>query len=324
MSFLSDHQEEDPESTTNTSNRTSRRSHFLVVAALVAAGIVAGVYALEHSGVDVRRALVDARTSSGDAATTAAVKTAFALSSRVSAFAIDVATNGGIVRLDGEVPSESIRELAVAIARDTAGVDDVEDLLKVEPAARPSPEIERLKKQIVDLEIRADLDGILLRNPELEGGDIRIAVEERDVTLEGKVDTAELKRRVAQIAQSVDNVRNVVNELQVPQSMEPATHESEPTGDAVLAKQVRFELYASGVFNLDLMEVRTIDGNVTLLGDVRSQAERMLAERIVHDIDGVQEVNNELDVIAIPSRASAITKDEATRSFLRMATQARL
>jgi hypothetical protein len=65
------------------------------------------------------------------------VKAALALSSTVSAFDIDVDTQGETVRLRGQVPSEEVRDLAVAIAKDTLGVDSVTDELLIDPAARP-------------------------------------------------------------------------------------------------------------------------------------------------------------------------------------------
>lgn len=292
----SNQQEEDPESI-RSSNESSALARYFALAVVVAAAFGASVYVLHRNGVDIGSAISEARTTSADAATTAAVKTALALSSKVSAFDIDVATTEGVVRLDGVVPSESIRELTVAIASDTAGVDGVDDLLKVESSARPSPEIDRLKMKIADLEIRSDLNDALLRNPGLEGREIEFTVDQRNVVLHGAVDTPDLKRSVERVALSINNVRDVINELRVLDDADDMdAHDA-------LAKQVRFELYATGAFNLELMDVRTVDGVVTLMGQVRSHAEKLLAERIVTDINGVEAVENDLDVIAVPFRA---------------------
>lgn len=311
MSFSSKREEGEPK------RRRGRRFLAFLVLLLLVGG--AGVYLLQQVGVDVREVLGTARTSSEDVATTAAVKTAFALSSKVSAFDIDVTTREGVVRLNGVVPSETVRDLAIAIAEDTAGVDEVQSFLEVEAAARPDPEIEALKQRIADLEIRAELDGKLLRNPELQGSDIRVRVNERIVTLEGTVENPELKTGAEMVARSVDNVVEVVNDITVSDTTAAEAQPAVAMDQEALEKRIRFELFATEAFNLDQMEIHTIDGVVTLAGMVRSQAEKLLAERIVRDIEGVDDVVNELDVLLVPSRAS--TTDLTKRALWRVAIE---
>jgi len=53
------------------------------------------------------------------------VKTALALSKRIPADTISVESEGDVVTLRGEVPSDQVRDLAESIARDVPGVQMV-------------------------------------------------------------------------------------------------------------------------------------------------------------------------------------------------------
>ena len=70
-----------------------------------------------------------AKETSRDAALTSKVKTAFALSKRIPSDKISVDSEGQVVTLRGEVPSDDIRDLAESIARDVPGVSEVHNHL---------------------------------------------------------------------------------------------------------------------------------------------------------------------------------------------------
>lgn len=72
------------------------------------------------------------RDSAGDAALTAKVKTRLLASDNTSGLAINVTTEDDVVVLSGEVDSETERELAVLIAGNTSGVEDVRDNLRID------------------------------------------------------------------------------------------------------------------------------------------------------------------------------------------------
>jgi hypothetical protein len=67
-----------------------------------------------------------------EAALTTKIKAKMALDDSIKARAIDVTTDGSIVTLDGTVGSTGQRDRAVALARETAGVTQVIDHLKIE------------------------------------------------------------------------------------------------------------------------------------------------------------------------------------------------
>lgn len=70
--------------------------------------------------------------TAGDAALTAKVKTRLLASSNTSGLAINVSTDDDVVILEGEVDSETERELAELIAANTPGVADVRNELNID------------------------------------------------------------------------------------------------------------------------------------------------------------------------------------------------
>ena len=76
--------------------------------------------------------------SQSDAGITTAVKSKMAADDSVKAYKIDVDTQNKVVTLSGEVDTSAQREQAVSIARNTKGVADVIDQLRVSPTAATS------------------------------------------------------------------------------------------------------------------------------------------------------------------------------------------
>ena len=75
-----------------------------------------------------------------DVLTTGRVKASFGVSKRLSGFDLGVTTENGVVTLEGQVPSETLKTLAGEIARDTKGVNEVRNEIAVNPGAQPSAE----------------------------------------------------------------------------------------------------------------------------------------------------------------------------------------
>jgi hyperosmotically inducible periplasmic protein len=266
----------------------------LIPLIIVAAG---GYYVYTHGWKkpDSFRSLV---SSSGDPATARKVKTALGLSKRLAGFDISVSTSDGVATLTGQVPSEDIKSLAGAIARDTPGVTDVRNDISVDPAAQPSSE----SVHVEDLEIRVAILEALAHSRELGGKNVDVKVENRSVTLAGSVETPTQRNGAEQIARAVDGVAGVTNNLAVtnPQAATEQATGGSPSADSTadLAKRAEFELYQTDAFNTRTMQIRAEDGTVTLSGNVRSRAEQLLAERVVQSVSGVKKVINELKVVA--------------------------
>src|SRR5687768_14023743 len=73
-----------------------------------------------------------------DAGITTAVKSKLAADDTVKAYQVDVDTSNKVVTLSGDVETAAQKEHAVTIARNTDGVTDVIDRMRVNPTAATS------------------------------------------------------------------------------------------------------------------------------------------------------------------------------------------
>jgi hyperosmotically inducible protein len=240
---------------------------------------------------------------SGDARTTANVKTALGLSKRVAPFNITVQTSEGVVTLSGQVSSEAIKSLAGEIASETAGVKEVNNEILIDRAAQPPTE----SALVDDLEIKAAILEALARSQELAGKKIEVKVENRMVVLSGSVDTPAQRNGAAQAAGAVSGVGGVTNELAVANPLPPTEPPAAATTtdpDADLAKRVKFELYETDAFDTLGINVEARAGNVTLSGRVRNRAEQVLATHVAQGTPGANKVVNQLQVTTTAARRS--------------------
>jgi len=239
---------------------------------------------------EVEEAFASVKGASANAVTTSKVKTALALSKHVSAFDINVDTKDGIVTLHGRVPSQETRRIAEEIARDTSGVKQVRNQLTVDASAKPDPEVAQLGTRVADLELRTRLEDLYAKEQTLRDDRIKTEVHNGVVTLEGDVDATEESRTAESLAWNIGDAKEVQNNLRVKGQLE-----GQPPRDE-LARKVEFELYSSRAFDLQPIEVRSSQGVIILQGQVRSDAEKLLAEKLAQEVDGVKSVRNNLSV----------------------------
>jgi len=119
--------------------------------------------------------------SQSDAGITTAVKSKLAADDMVKAYQVDVDTNNKVVTLSGDVETAAQRAHAVMIARQTDGVADVIDQLRVNPTAATSG---------VDVDIDVD--------DNLEADVKRGADETADAAKRGAEETKDAAKRGAQ------------------------------------------------------------------------------------------------------------------------------
>jgi osmotically-inducible protein OsmY len=240
--------------------------------------------------------------SAADIAVTNQVKSAFSLSKRLSAYEINVGAKDGAVTLTGQVPTEVDKQLAGSVVKDIPDVKSVDNQLQVNPGIKPSETSLREGMRVTDLEIRADLNEKLAMSQALQGQSIQATVQDRTVTLAGRVETPAQKTGAEQLANSVANVVGVVNNLEVSnpaagQNETPGVPEATSKGKE-LTNRVMFALFneRENFADVGAIKVATREGSVTLTGSVASRAEKALAERIARDVDGVKSVGNQLGV----------------------------
>jgi osmotically-inducible protein OsmY len=268
----------------------------IVLIVLIAGGV--WTYSSRRAA-GVRDTLRLVKDTSQDTATTTKVKTALLLSKRVSAFDTMVATARGEVTLTGAVPTEEVKGLAAAIARDTSGVSTVHNNLTVNPGVPANPEAASIGDRVADLEIKTLVTDHLARATELQNQHITVQVSKRRVSLDGTVDSPAQRRAADRIALLVPGVLELASNLTVTNAT--GSPESAPeSADDRLARRVEFELYATKAVALKDVQIRSQDGSVFLSGKVGSRAERLLAERVTQSVEGVKKVVNNLSASEEP------------------------
>jgi hyperosmotically inducible protein len=251
--------------------------------------IVGVIYFISTRNSSVQNAFSSIKESTQDAATTSRVRTALLLSKNASPFDIKVKTIQGEVTLEGQVPSEQVKNVAGAIAQDTSSVKQVHNNLAVNPAIERNPDREHLGERVADLEIQTLLTDAISKNADLAENHIATEVKNRTVALNGTVQTRNQKYTAEQVAWQVPGVLGLTDNLSVTDAQ--AVPES---ADDKLARRVEFELYSTKAIPLKTMQVHADNGVVTLTGTVLSRAEKLLAEKTAKSVEGVRRVVNSL------------------------------
>ena len=161
-----------------------------------------------------------------DAWLTAKIQSKFFLDDEVKGRDIDVETNDAVVTLNGTVANDAQRRQAVAMARNTEGVRNVVDRLKVDAAAagkqgaaaasagaRPLEPVADLKRP--DEWITMKIQSKYFLEPAVKGRQIDVDTTKGVVMLKGRVASAAEKQQAEQIARETDGVTRVVNQLAV-------------------------------------------------------------------------------------------------------------
>jgi osmotically-inducible protein OsmY len=167
-----------------------------------------------------------------DAWITAKVQAKYFIDDDVKARTIDVTTQNGVVMLRGTVASEAEQRQAVALARNTDGVRDVTDQLRLDPAladdTRPAgADAERPQTPATgtptdapgldrpDSWITMKVQAKYFLDSDVKGRQIEVDTKNGVVTLKGTVNTAQQKTEAEQIARETEGVKQVVNQLGV-------------------------------------------------------------------------------------------------------------
>ena len=184
-----------------------------------------------------------------DAWLTAKVQAKYFVDDEVKGRNIDVDTRNGVVTLNGTVASEAERRQAIAIARNTDGVRDVTDNLRVDATMadrdrtgaarseggrtaddRTAADRERGRVDPARPGVQADPGGTMERpdgwvtmkiqskyflDADVKGHQIDVDTKNGVVTLKGRVDNAQQKQEAEQIARETEGVKRVNNQLTV-------------------------------------------------------------------------------------------------------------
>jgi len=124
---------------------------------------------------------------------------------------VDQDRDKGVVTLGGHVAVDGDKAQAEAIARSFAGGQVVADQIAVLPSGAEGDA--RQMNSDLDKGIEQNLDAALIQNKLHDR--VKYTVKNHVVTLTGEVRSQSERRQAASVAESVPNVQQVVNELQV-------------------------------------------------------------------------------------------------------------
>ena len=233
-----------------------------------------------------------------------AVEDALLFDPRVSAPRVtaEMAENGTII-LRGTVDNLKARLSASQDARNTVGVRNVENRIRVRPA-----------EVMNDQEIAEEIRGALSRDPFTESYEIMVTVNNGVAKLRGTVDSFFEKAQADDVVSKIKGVIMVDNKLQVldefkrrhydPYIDAHAAYDYEwdpdrprfpSKGDRKLKEDIRDEFFWSPFVDGDDIDIEVDDGTVTLKGRVDSWSEYNAAANNAYEAGAVY-VDNELTV----------------------------
>ena len=153
-----------------------------------------------------------------------------------------------------------------------------------------------------DAWIDGKLEGSYLLNTELNGFKIGTDVENGAVTLTGTVRSDTHKQLAEEIARNLDGVTTVTNNLMVAESGDEYDENDRNFSSRFYDMTTTAGLKSNFAINDELeaheIDIDTLNGVVTLEGEVESEAASMLAEEIASSYDHVTRVQNNLRVTA--------------------------
>lgn len=272
---------------------------------------VAGVQSVTTDDLSVERWARDEDlrqnkyTAKSDEAIHDAIQDALAYDPRVMSFNVDSTVIDGFVTLTGEVDNLKAKRAAAQVARETVGVANINNFLKVRPDLG-----------ISDESIELDVEQALARDPFVDRYEIAVSVINGKAYLTGTVDSFYEKTRADDAASRATGVVEVENDLIVdndytPLSYDPyvddwypqdyAWYDYDPaqpsTSDASIEESIESQLWWSPFVDSDDVAVEVNDGEATLTGTVDSWSEFQSAQENAYE-GGATWVDNDLVITA--------------------------
>jgi hyperosmotically inducible protein len=153
---------------------------------------------------------------SDDARITSSIQSKYFMDERIKGRHIGVATDGGIVTLNGEVGDETERAEALLLARTTEGVKRVEDSLTVTAGQQSAATSTAAAPAAVgDEALTARIRSQLSSDARIKGAPLDVSAKNGVVLLQGTVTTNAAKRRALTLARGTDGVTQVVDRIRI-------------------------------------------------------------------------------------------------------------
>ena len=201
---------------------------------------------------------------------------------------IKISSREGAVILSGSVSDESGKMMAQNIAEAIPNIKSVENHIEItgnHPAEKS------------DIWISMKVKGSLMYHRNVNAMNTEVGVKDGVVTLKGEAASQAQKELTAEYANDIDGVKEVKNEMTTAASPKPETQTmTEKIDDASVTAQVKMALMTHHSTSSVSTKVATKDGEVTLTGIAKNDAEKSLVTKLVADIQGVASVKNLMTV----------------------------
>jgi osmotically-inducible protein OsmY len=258
--------------------------------------------------------------SRSDANLTTAIQGRFYADDLVRSGRIAVDADNGRVTLSGTVATDDVRQRALKIAHDVAGVDGVRDQIVVDSTAAqapPSPpEARATSGQQTSAPpsaawITTKIQAAYFVTPRLKPWNIDVTTRSGGVVeLSGRVDDQAARDEAIRIAREIEGVARVEDRLRVEQTANregtppvargeesPAGGEDNLLSDTWLTAKVQSKYYLDDDIRGRDIDVTTEDGVTTLKGTVGNAQEHRRVVALARSTDGVRDVRDQLAVV---------------------------
>ncbi|MGR0480897.1 MAG: BON domain-containing protein [Candidatus Electronema sp. V4] len=201
---------------------------------------------------------------------------------------IKISSREGAVILSGSVSDESGRQMAQNIAEALPNIKSVENQIEI-TGERPAEKS--------DIWISMKVKGSLMYHRNVNAMKTEVSVKDGIVTLKGEAASQAQKELTAEYAKDINGVKEVKNEMTTAAAPEPETQTmAEKIDDASVTAQVKMALLTHRSTSSITTKIATKDGEVTLTGIAKNDAEKSLVTKLVAGIQGVVSVKNLMTV----------------------------
>lgn len=144
-----------------------------------------------------------------DAIISAKLSAALLASDDIKAYDIKVAVRKGEVMLSGFVDNQAQINHSISLAKRVEGVSSVDNKLMIKNAPRS------LGNKIDDGVVTAKVKSALLADQAIKSMDVSVVTSKGDVQLSGFVDSRQQILRATEVAEKVEGVQHITNQLRV-------------------------------------------------------------------------------------------------------------
>ena len=195
----------------------------------------------------------------------------------LNASQIGVSVKEGVVTLSGSIDSYSKKIAAEKATKNVLGVKAVALDLEVN---LPGSSIRN------DTDIAEAVVNALKWHSAVRENKINVKVESGVVTLEGIVDWEFQKNSARMMVENLMGVKGIVNTIQIKQK----------TSIEDIKQKVSAAFHRSATIDASGIDIEIIDNKAILKGNVRSWAEKEDAENAVWSANGIERVDNRLEI----------------------------